>query len=174
MFTERWKFECWRKRSLYYPASNNSYRQDKKFSIKKSVHAVEMRNFSKFFLLIFYKIFSSYWHHFINKLALKCSLKIKIRRIQESSPTVWELIVISTKSNYYQNGKFLKVADFVHHSGKIFENPFEFRPERFLEIDRGRNACAHVPFSAGPRNCIGQKFGMTELQLVLSVFCIFI
>jgi len=61
----------------------------------------------------------------------------------------------------------LIVIDMVHHDGKHFEKPFEFRPERFTG-DSKRHPYSYVPFSAGPRNCIGQNFGMMELKLVLS------
>ena len=50
-----------------------------------------------------------------------------------------------------------------------FENPEEFIPERFNEANaRHENPFVYVPFSAGPRNCVGQKFAMLELK---SAFC---
>ncbi|KAL7738167.1 hypothetical protein ACLKA6_006507 [Drosophila palustris] len=57
----------------------------------------------------------------------------------------------------------------IGHSPHSFEEPFEFRPERF-EADKRveANAFDSVPFSAGPRNCIGQKFALLELKVTLS------
>lgn len=47
-----------------------------------------------------------------------------------------------------------------------FKQPSEFIPERHEEICTG-SAYAFIPFSAGPRNCIGQKFAMLEMKIVL-------
>ncbi|XP_030572760.1 probable cytochrome P450 4e1 [Drosophila novamexicana] len=57
----------------------------------------------------------------------------------------------------------------IGHSPHSFEEPFEFRPERFEATERTQaNAFDNVPFSAGPRNCIGQKFALLELKVTLS------
>jgi len=59
---------------------------------------------------------------------------------------------------------------YIHRDKSVYgEDAEEFRPERFqTEEIAGRNPYAYVPFSAGPRNCIGQKFAMMEEKVVLS------
>ena len=50
-----------------------------------------------------------------------------------------------------------------------FDNPNDFNPERFYSESPDKiNHFAYVPFSAGPRNCIGQKFAMLEMKSTIS------
>lgn len=59
---------------------------------------------------------------------------------------------------------------FMGRDPEYFDDPLEFRPERFETETTAEkaNPYRYIPFSAGPRNCIGQKFAMAELKSVAS------
>lgn len=53
----------------------------------------------------------------------------------------------------------------IGHNRYNFEKPFEFRPERFEAAERTEaNAFDNVPFSAGPRNCIGNVASNDDIE----------
>ncbi|KHN86065.1 Cytochrome P450 4V2 [Toxocara canis] len=57
----------------------------------------------------------------------------------------------------------------IHRNQLVYKNAQVYDPDNFLpESVTNRHPFAYIPFSAGPRNCIGQKFAMMEEKTVLS------
>jgi cytochrome P450 len=57
----------------------------------------------------------------------------------------------------------------LHRHPRLWDQAETFRPERFDEAEvEQRHKFAYLPFSAGPRKCIGDQFAMTEGQLILA------
>jgi len=57
---------------------------------------------------------------------------------------------------------------FIHRNPNLWVNPEQFAPERFEEENvKSRHRLAAIPFSSGPRNCIGALFARTEMQIHL-------
>lgn len=56
----------------------------------------------------------------------------------------------------------------IHRNPKEYSNPEVFKPERHTTKALKANPFCYIPFSAGPRNCIGQKFAMLEMKCVIA------
>ncbi|XP_063924599.1 cytochrome P450 4C1-like [Zophobas morio] len=58
----------------------------------------------------------------------------------------------------------------LHRLPDIWPNPLMFNPDRFLpeEVEK-RPRGAFIPFSSGPRNCIGWKYAMLSMKVFLAI-----
>jgi cytochrome P450 len=59
----------------------------------------------------------------------------------------------------------------VHRDPRFFDTPDEFEPERWTDaFETQLHPYAYYPFSGGPRRCIGERFAMIEMQIILATF----
>ncbi len=98
-----------------------------------------------------------------------------IQETMRKYPPVWGLIRVASKADEI-GGKEIKVGDRVvlfvygtHHDAKYWDNPEEFRPERFMgEAAKKRKPYTYIPLGGGKRSCIGGAMSQVENTLALS------
>ena len=67
----------------------------------------------------------------------------------------------------FERGAFMVPAiAAIHHRADLYPQPFEFRPERFL--DKATESYAWLPFGGGIRRCIGAAFAEYEMRAILT------
>lgn len=77
---------------------------------------------------------------------------------------------VEVKGLQIKKGTYVRVPIYAcHHNPDFFQDPEEFRPERFLK----ENATKLIPntfnaFSGGPRICLGMRFAMTEMKICMA------
>lgn len=105
-------------------------------------------------------------------------LSYTLQVIQESMrlyPPVWILVRRSESDDVIAGFRvpkqaFVALPPFIlHRDARIFERPEAFDPDRFAP-DRASKLprFAYLPFSGGPRVCIGNSFALMESQLILA------
>ncbi|KAJ3629676.1 hypothetical protein MTP99_014053 [Tenebrio molitor] len=101
-------------------------------------------------------------------------LEMVIKEAQRMYPTV-PIVERQLETHYsidgydFPQGTILTIFIYaIHHNEKYYPKPEIFDPERFsLENQSQRHNYAFIPFSAGPRNCVGQKFAMLEMKATI-------
>jgi cytochrome P450 len=98
--------------------------------------------------------------------------------VQESMrlyPPVWLLMRNTEREDVLAGFRvparaFVAISPFLlHRDPRLFENPERFDPERFIGERAARiPRFGYIPFSQGPRVCIGNGFALMEAQLVLA------
>jgi cytochrome P450 len=63
-------------------------------------------------------------------------------------------------------GMVLPAIELTHLDPAIYDEPEEFRPERFLGAKPG--TYTWLPFGGGPRRCIGAAFALMEMRIALA------
>ncbi|XP_076671545.1 cytochrome P450 4C1 [Andrena cerasifolii] len=94
-------------------------------------------------------------------------------RLYPSVPFISRLPETDVKlSNYIVPANTITHVHIVdlHRDPYYWPNPMVYDPDRFLpENMHGRHPYSYVPFSAGPRNCVGKRFAMLELKTTLGL-----
>ncbi len=91
-------------------------------------------------------------------------------------PPIWGLMRTASKPDEI-DGKEIKAGDRimmfaygVHHNPKYWEDPEDFKPERFMgDAVKKRVPYTYIPFGGGKRSCIGGAMSQVENTLALSI-----
>ncbi|XP_043498466.1 cytochrome P450 4C1-like [Polistes fuscatus] len=93
-------------------------------------------------------------------------------RLYPSVSTIFRTLTHDLQLNDYlvPSGAICAVHIYsVHRNPRYWPDRNVFDPDRFLpENVKGHYPYSYIPFSAGPRNCIGQKYAMLELKLIVA------
>jgi len=90
-------------------------------------------------------------------------------------PPIWGLIRVAKEADTIA-GKEIKAGDRIvlfaygaHHNPKFWDDPEEFRPERWMDKAKKQVKYSYIPFGAGKRSCIGGAMSQVENTLALSI-----
>jgi cytochrome P450 len=89
-------------------------------------------------------------------------------RVRPVVPMVARALTEDLRVGAYDLPKGTRVFPSIYltnRSARVYENPEEFRPERFL--GEGPETFSWIPFGGGIRRCIGASFALLEMKLML-------
>lgn len=92
-------------------------------------------------------------------------------------PSLWILPRMAAKDvligdKFIPKGGNVILSPYVtHRDPAIYENPEKFIPSRWKDgFEKTLPRGSYVPFSAGPRKCIGDQFALLEMKIILCLF----
>ena len=98
-----------------------------------------------------------------------------IKEAMRLYPPVWSVGRVAAQDTeiggyFVPKGTDLQMSQWVtHRDPRWFENPEEFRPERWEDgLEKRIPKYAYFPFGGGPRICIGNNFALMEAPLILA------
>jgi cytochrome P450 len=102
-------------------------------------------------------------------------LKMVIEESLRIFPPAWGIDRTAVKDDIIDGyripaGSTVAISTYVlHHHPKYWDNPEGFDPLRFADgQDQTRPTYAYFPFGGGARRCIGFRFAMTQMPLVIA------
>ncbi|KAG0435988.1 hypothetical protein HPB47_018206 [Ixodes persulcatus] len=102
---------------------------------------------------------------------IECCLKESLR-LYPSFPVIGRVLDedVTMEGHVIPKGVMCFISIYsLHRNPKYFKDPEEFIPERFLSEEiKTRHPFSYIPFSGGSKNCLGQKFAMLEMKLLLA------
>ncbi|KAG5672382.1 hypothetical protein PVAND_002514 [Polypedilum vanderplanki] len=102
---------------------------------------------------------------------LECCIKEALR-LYPSVPIIARHLKEDVKIDEYivpAGTSAMIITYMLHRDPNIYQHPERYNPDRFLpENCIGRHPYSYIPFSAGMRNCIGQKFAILEEKAIIS------
>lgn len=111
------------------------------------------------------------WEDLSKLKYLTCFLK-EVMRLYTPVPVASRMVSkpITIEGVTIPKGTYIDLGFYhIHHNPDVWPDPWEFKPERFENEDiLKRDPYSFVPFSAGPRNCIGQNFAQNEDKIFVA------
>jgi len=97
----------------------------------------------------------------------------EVLRLYHPVPVVGRLLDVDTKLKDYTipKGTYVQIPfHVIHRHPDHWENAWKFIPERWEKNDETkRHPFSFLPFSGGPRNCIGKKFAQVEELTIIAM-----